>query len=340
MNPSLISNKNFQPIVRIAAYNIEGELNTEEELWRVNKKEFRAALKNKVKWSNYLIKRFIQVYVDMDIIKENGDYYEFSRVDTSFAWTKLDKGTALYCFKYLSDFTTKVYCLLLYKYNKYKYNNPSNSKPFQFSRAQLCRELGFCDTTFSNKIKVEGALETLSKVGLIEYDAGPFYEYNSDVKAPVPWARLYKVNMYSTPQKNVAKRISKKNIEQLDDDTKAMFTVSEKESPKQFEEKPRVQETKPYSIESSTEIVVEEHNGEKTLDGRYWSHGENSLDNDTRKFNHEDGFDELCLAIRGFCLGENYSIEKSDRLSQLSIKMWGKDYTTVLEEKPNYSDLF
>ena len=287
MNPSLISNKNFQPIVRIAAYNIEGELNTEAELWRVDKKEFRAALKNKVKWSNYLIRKFIQVYIDMNIIKENGDYYEFSRVDTSLAWTTLDKGTALYCFRYLSDFTTKVYCLLLYQFNKYKYNNANSSKPFQFSKARLCRELGFNERALSSQLKVEGALDTLSKVGLMEYNSGPFYEYNSDLSAPVPWMRLYKVNMYSSTQKDIAKKISKENTKQLDDDTKAMFAIPE-ESPKQLEEKPQVQETKPYSIDSSTEIMVEEHGGEKTLDGRYWSHGENSLDEDTRKFNHEE----------------------------------------------------
>lgn len=140
---------------------------------------------------------------------------------------------------------------------------------------------------------------------------------------------LYKVNEYSKAQKNVAKQLSKEEKENISNDTKAMFNVPEEEPPKQFGEKPH-----------STEIVIEEHNGEKTLDGRYWNHGENSLDSDTSGHSNEDGFNELCLAIRGFCLGENYSIEKSDKFSQLSIKMWGKDYTTVLEEKPNYSDLF
>lgn len=332
MDPSVISNKNFQPVVRMTAYSIDGELDTTSEVWRVDKRQFKKVLKEKLEWSYYRIKKFIQVYIDMNIIKENDVQYEFSKVDTTLAWTKLNMGTVFYCLQYLSDFSIKVYCLLLYRYNKYRYNHPYTDKPFKFSCAQICRGLGLSVTNPDNTVAVKGALETLSNLDLIRYNPGPFYERNAEKNATVPWMYLYKVNEYSKAQKNVANQLSKEEKENIGNDIKAMFTIPKKESLKQFEEKSQVQEKKPYS----TEIVVEEFNGEKILDGKRWY----DLDNNTREFNHEDGFNELCLAIRGFCLGEDYSIEKSSKLSQLSIKIWGKDYTTVLEEKPDYSDLF
>lgn len=186
MDPSIISNKNFQPAVRMTAYSIDGELDTTSEVWRVDKRQFKKVLKERLEWSYYRIKKFIQVYIDMNIIKENDIQYEFSKVDTTLAWTKLNMGTVFYCLQYLSDFSIKVYCLLLYRYNKYRYNHPYTDKPFKFSCAQICRGLGLSVTNPDNTVAIKGALETLSNLDLIRYNPGPFYERNAAKNATVP----------------------------------------------------------------------------------------------------------------------------------------------------------
>ena len=248
MEDQLVHNKDYQPIIRFIAYSMDGELDTQEEVWRVEKKEFRAILKEKTKWTNYYVRKFIQVYVDMGVIKEVGKYYEFSKVDTSLAWTKLDIGTVIYCLKYLNDIIIKIYCLLLYRYNKYVYYNLKNPfpQPFKFSRAQVCRGIGLSDRWQDNLTKIDFALETLASLNLIDYDPGPFYEYDPELDVTTPWMILYKVNQYSDPQKNVAKTIIKEKRKINNNEDKAMIAapiqdMSEKEI-KKLQSKPSLKD--------------------------------------------------------------------------------------------------
>ena len=258
----------------------------------------------------------------MGIIKEIGKYYEFSKVDTTLAWTKLDIGTVIYCLKYLNDIIIKIYCLLLYRYNKYIYHNLKNPfpQPFKFSRAQICRGLGLSDRWQDNLTKIDLALETLSSLGLIEYDAGPFYEYDPELDNTVPWMILYKVNQYSEPQKNVAKTIirEKRKINNMSNESKAMVAapirdISEKEI-KKLQSKPSL---KDHDWDYYNELT----RGNKLL-----NRGKDNV--------YYDIAYQLCLSIRNYLLkGETANFKITDKTRKVCIGLFNYDYCDELVGK-------
>lgn len=310
----------------------------DEDVRYIKKKELRKVLMKALNINSRKVTRLINNFIALGILEIKG--YDYIVHKAKPPYLNIPIPTVKFCLEHMGDLDFKIYCVLLNMYNKHEYYGYKEN--YFFTKKELLESIGYINDSHNLHI-VDEALVILKKLGCIAY-AGPKRKKQADGRLSKGYYfELLHVNRNPKAKEEADRqfltaggRINRQNY--LDfSETVVQEEMKKISSAKNVEVKetllkPQVQEKKSYS----TEIVVGEFNGEKTLDGKRWY----DLDNDTREFNHEDGFNELCLAIRGFCLGEDYSIEKSSKLSQLSIKIWGKDYTTVLEEKPDYSDLF
>lgn len=270
----------------------------------------------------YLCKKFIKVYIDVNLVKETKDYFEFLKTDIQFAWTKLDIGTVAYCLKYLNDDIFKIYCILLYRFNKYQYKNRNNffPEPFKFSRAQICRSMGISENWGPNITRVTFGLETLASLNLIVYDAGPFYIYDDELDTVVPWMYLYKVNLYSDPQKNVAKTIIKENrkIDKMNDEDKAMIAAP---------------------IQDMSEKEIKKLQGKPSLKDHNWDYY-NELTRGNKLLNigedniYRDVAFQLCRDIRSYLLdGKISNLNITDEARKVCIGLFNYDYCDELVGK-------
>ncbi len=197
----------------------------------------------------------------------------------------------------------------------YNLNNPF-PQPFKFSRAQVCRGIGLSDKWQDNYTKVDLALETLASLNLIDYDPGPFYEYDPELDNTVPWMILYKVNQYSDPQKNVARTIIKEKRKINNNEDKAMIAapiqdMSEKEI-KKLQSKPSL----------------------KDHDWQYYDdfvRGNNLLNGDNPYY---DIAYQICSDVRSYLKeGKTANFEVTDEIRKVCIGLFNYDYCDELVGK-------
>ena len=88
--------------------------------------------------------------------------------------------TAVYCLDNLSPFVTKLYVYLLWSFNYYQEKIKNNGfeffdDPYCVSLTKLGKVLGYSNSKNTNR-KVLTALETLRRVGLIDFDNEYYYK--------------------------------------------------------------------------------------------------------------------------------------------------------------------
>lgn len=158
-----MSVRNYNPSLSVVASQVGYIKNT----YRIIKKtEYKALLRTKLKLSRYKVDKLIQVYIDLDLITEEGEYYKFNPIQKNFI--KLTLPTALYFLDNLSDYVFKVYCWFLNKYEIHlkRYYNSDN---FFFSIKQIIEGIGYSKTSTSWSRMME-ALNTLEQLGYISYN--------------------------------------------------------------------------------------------------------------------------------------------------------------------------
>lgn len=158
-----MSIRNYNPSLSVVASQVGYIKNT----YRIIKKtEYKTLLRAKLKLSKYKVDKLIQVYIDLNLITEEGEYYKFNPIQKSFI--KLTLPTALYFLDNLSDYVFKVYCWFLNKYEIHlkKYYNGDN---FFFSIKQIIEGIGYSKTSTSWSRMME-ALNTLEQLGYISYN--------------------------------------------------------------------------------------------------------------------------------------------------------------------------
>lgn len=158
-----MSIRNYNPSLSVMASQVGYIKNT----YRIIRKtEYKSLLRTKLKLSRYKVDKLIQVYIDLNLISEEGEYYKFNPIQKSFI--KLTLPTALYFLDNLSDYVFKVYCWFLNKYEIHlkRYYNSDN---FFFSIKQIIEGIGYSKTSTSWSRMME-ALNTLEQLGYISYN--------------------------------------------------------------------------------------------------------------------------------------------------------------------------
>lgn len=161
-----------------------GEFNQDEETWTVEKKALRKRMlsnridgkseaendgRNNKKMSYYKFNAALNVLSNLGLMKEEGKYLIFKKVDKVFL--KLTPRTIYYCGMNLPPFTMKIYFFLLNKWNRHvKYGY--SGQLYRFSKKTLLEMAGIPYHT-NNLIVVTDSLNMLKKLGLISFE-GPF----------------------------------------------------------------------------------------------------------------------------------------------------------------------
>lgn len=161
-----------------------GEFNQDEETWTVEKKALRKRMlfnridgkseaendgRNNKKMSYYKFNAALNVLSNLGLMKEEGKYLIFKKVDKVFL--KLTPRTIYYCGMNLPPLTMKIYFFLLNKWNRHvKYGY--SGQLYRFSKKTLLEMAGIPYHT-NNLIVVTDSLNMLKKLGLISFD-GPF----------------------------------------------------------------------------------------------------------------------------------------------------------------------
>lgn len=161
-----------------------GEFNQDEETWTVEKKALRKRMlsnrtdgkseaendgRNNKKMSYYKFNAALNVLSNLGLMKEDGKYLIFKKVDKVFL--KLTPRTIYYCGMNLPPFTMKIYFFLLNKWNRHvKYGY--SGQLYRFSKKTLLEMAGIPYHT-NNLIVVTDSLNMLKKLGLISFE-GPF----------------------------------------------------------------------------------------------------------------------------------------------------------------------
>lgn len=161
-----------------------GEFNQDEETWTVEKKALRKRMlsnridgkseaendgRNNKKMSYYKFNAALNVLSNLRLMKEEGKYLIFKKVDKVFL--KLTPRTIYYCGMSLPPFTMKIYFFLLNKWNRHvKYGY--SGQLYRFSKKTLLEMAGIPYHT-NNLIVVTDSLNMLKKLGLISFE-GPF----------------------------------------------------------------------------------------------------------------------------------------------------------------------
>ena len=139
-----MTQKNYNPMLSIVA----SQTGRIEDTYRIIKKEeFFAILKQRLKLSKYKAKKLMQVYLDLNFVSEEGDYYKFNPIQKYFV--KVTLQTAIYFLDNLSDYSFKIYCWLLNKYENHlrmvqKYQSVEN---YFFSVTQIIEAMGYSKTS-------------------------------------------------------------------------------------------------------------------------------------------------------------------------------------------------
>ena len=212
VSPEKMQIRNYDPYLTVASTQV-GWGDSKNDYLIVPKNEYRAFLKNKLKLSQYKCNALIKVYIDLDMIKEDKDYYYFYPARTRFI--SLTIPTAVYFLDNLSDFVFKVYCWLLDKYELHlKYYK--NGENFFFSKIQLLEGIGY---TKGTKVWAQtiNALNTLEELGFIKYN----HEAVGKPGKHGTYLELYWVNKYGSVQVKANKDLIKEfEGQELDDETK------------------------------------------------------------------------------------------------------------------------
>ncbi len=220
-----MSIRNYNPSLSVVASQAGYIKNT----YRIIRKtEYKSLLRTKLKLSRYKVDKLIQVYIDLNLISEEGEYYKFNPIQKSFI--KLTLPTALYFLDNLSDYVFKVYCWFLNKYEIHlkKYYNDDN---FFFSVKQVIEGIGYSKTSTSWSRMME-ALNTLEQLGYISYN-------HEKVGRPGHhglYHELYWVKKYGKAQIKATEDLIEQYAEEITEDMVPRLVAGNKEQLKQIEQ--------------------------------------------------------------------------------------------------------
>ena len=220
-----MSIRNYNPSLSVVASQAGYIKNT----YRIIRKtEYKSLLRTKLKLSRYKVDKLIQVYIDLNLISEEGEYYKFNPIQKSFI--KLTLPTALYFLDNLSDYVFKVYCWFLNKYEIHlkKYYNGDN---FFFSITQVIEGIGYSKTSTSWSRMME-ALNTLEQLGYISYN-------HEKVGRPGHhglYHELYWVKKYGKAQIKATEDLIEQYAEEITEDMVPRLVAGNKEQLKQIEQ--------------------------------------------------------------------------------------------------------
>lgn len=237
-----MSIRNYNPSLSVVASQAGYIKNT----YRIIRKtEYKSLLRTKLKLSRYKVDKLIQVYIDLNLISEEGEYYKFNPIQKSFI--KLTLPTALYFLDNLSDYVFKVYCWFLNKYEIHlkKYYNSDN---FFFSIKQVIEGIGYSKTSTSWSRMME-ALNTLEQLGYISYN-------HEKVGRPGHhglYHELYWVKKYGKAQIKATEDLIEQYAEEITEDIVPRLVAGSKEQLKQIEEHNKLE----LSAEEKAEKVKE-----------------------------------------------------------------------------------
>ena len=80
VSPEKMQIRNYDPYLTVASTQV-GWGDSKNDYLIVPKNEYRAFLKNKLKLSQYKCNALIKVYIDLDMIKEDKDYYSLDNLN-------------------------------------------------------------------------------------------------------------------------------------------------------------------------------------------------------------------------------------------------------------------
>lgn len=237
-----MSIRNYNPSLSLVASQAGYIKNT----YRIIRKtEYKSLLRTKLKLSRYKVDKLIQVYIDLNLISEEGEYYKFNPIQKSFI--KLTLPTALYFLDNLSDYVFKVYCWFLNKYEIHlkKYYNSDN---FFFSIKQVIEGIGYSKTSTSWSRMME-ALNTLEQLGYISYN-------HEKVGRPGHhglYHELYWVKKYGKAQIKATEDLIEQYAEEITEEIVPRLVAGNKEQLAQIEEHNKLE----LSAEEKAEKVKE-----------------------------------------------------------------------------------
>lgn len=156
----------YNPQVSLIGY-VNGFIDQGSDNLVISKRDLKKGLQERLGLKRTRINTLITTYLELGLIKEEGDNYIFSKIEAPFVGLKSD--TIMFCSQHLGQIPFKVY---LYLMNKYQLNllgkkSGRYTENYFFSKREIVLALGYNGTKEENILKIQEALELLKDLGFL-----------------------------------------------------------------------------------------------------------------------------------------------------------------------------
>lgn len=155
----------YNPQISLIGY-VKGFVDNDDNLV-ISKVDLKKGLQERLGLKRTRINTLITTYLELGLIKEQGNNYIFSKIEAPFVGLKSD--TIMFCSQHLGQVPFKVY---LYLMNKYQLNLLGKkcgryTENYFFSKREIAIALGYSGTKEENILKIQEALELLKDLGFL-----------------------------------------------------------------------------------------------------------------------------------------------------------------------------
>ena len=186
-----MKNKQYDPQLYLVSFNNGEIIKEKNESYKcIRKEDLKKAIKQILHKSYYKCNKLIEAYISFGLIKEEEDYYIFNVVEKPFIGLSAD--SVRFCLDYVPEFSFKIYCYLMYKYQlhlyvKKKYGQKEN---YFFSKTEIALALGYSKKQ-DTLLEINRALVQLDKMGLIKYSTSRKRPGHNGMYHELYWVHQY-----------------------------------------------------------------------------------------------------------------------------------------------------